>query len=618
MVSSKPGWMNATPPNVEYWQSLLPGLQTLWEQTRGSEKITIAMLDGAADLKHPCFDGADLRVVESLVPADSSSCHGTGVASVLFGRPGSDCPGLAPGCRGLLIPIFDADPGKSTACSQIDLARAVRLALQHGANVINISGGQLDNSGQATPLLAKAISDSAECGVLVVAAAGNDGCECLHVPAAEPSVLVVGATDNQGRPLEISNWGRSYRQQGIVAPGKGVPAAIPGGGVEPRIGTSWSTPIVSGIAALLLSLQIQRGLTPDSQAVREALLATAQGGCDLEPSPECGRFLKGRLNVAAAMGYLDRSSSTTIASDSKLREVGRASQSRADSSEVSAWPFSPTSLAVRAASAEEVPALSYAVGRIGFDFGNESRRNWFHGNGFGGADDAEALLAYLTQNPTHASALTFTLMQGSVPIYALVPTGAFAAETYGRLRKILYSQATAPADQVSVPGVTRGSTRLMNGQLLPKLYPDLRGMRSWSTRSLTHAALGPPPPKDSDEHAQYLAKQAEVSNFLGRLHSEIRNLGLNSSDRALSFATTHALELDDFYVSILEQGMRLAGLDVEKNRLAPPGADLWDVELRFFHPEQRLQRAFLVYRLTVDVRDVVPRVIGSPRHWYLF
>ena len=59
--------------------------------------------------------------------------------------------------------------------------------------------------------------------VLVVAAAGNDGCACLHVPAAVPSVLAVGA---DGKPLETSNWGEAYRSNGILAPyriGESVP-----------------------------------------------------------------------------------------------------------------------------------------------------------------------------------------------------------------------------------------------------------------------------------------------------------------------------------------------------------------------------------------------------------
>ena len=71
---------------------------------------------------------------------------------------------------------------------------------------------------------------SAERGVLIVAAGGNDGCECLHVPAALPNVIAVGAMDANGRPLEFSNWGELYRQQGVLAPGENILGAVPGGG----------------------------------------------------------------------------------------------------------------------------------------------------------------------------------------------------------------------------------------------------------------------------------------------------------------------------------------------------------------------------------------------------
>ena len=92
-----------------------------------------------------------------------------------------------------------------------------------------------------------------------VAAAGNNGCDCLHVPAALPAVLAVGAMDAHGHPLEFSNWGKAYQTQGILAPGKDITGAKSGGGTVQLSGTSFATPIVAGVAALLLSLQVQRG-----------------------------------------------------------------------------------------------------------------------------------------------------------------------------------------------------------------------------------------------------------------------------------------------------------------------------------------------------------------------
>src|SRR5436305_1762547 len=99
------------------------------------------------------------------------------------------------------------------------------------------------------PGLASLWSESLGNSEIIVAAAGNEGCECLHVPAALPSVLAVGAMDSQGKPLESSNWGGPYRQQGILAPGERIAGALPGGGVGYKSGTSSATAIVSGIIA---------------------------------------------------------------------------------------------------------------------------------------------------------------------------------------------------------------------------------------------------------------------------------------------------------------------------------------------------------------------------------
>jgi subtilisin family serine protease len=115
------------------------------------------------------------------------SIHGTHVASVIFGQPGSPVFGIAPHCRGLLIQVF-SDHQKSRL-SQLDLARAIEQAVQEGAHILNISGGERSPLGEPDPLLSRAIRLCEENDVLVVAAAGNDGCECLQVPAAVTSVL---------------------------------------------------------------------------------------------------------------------------------------------------------------------------------------------------------------------------------------------------------------------------------------------------------------------------------------------------------------------------------------------------------------------------------------------
>src|SRR5262249_25561494 len=128
----------------------------------------------------------------------------------------------------------------------------------------------------------------------------NDGCACPHVPAALAPVLAVGAMDAHGRPLDFSNWGGPYQGHGLLAPGEDLRGARPGGGTALGTGTSCATAVVSGVAALLLSLQHQRGQVPDPALVRRALLRSARG-CDDQPVRDCHRLLAGRLNVKGAV-----------------------------------------------------------------------------------------------------------------------------------------------------------------------------------------------------------------------------------------------------------------------------------------------------------------------------
>src|SRR5690349_877916 len=109
---------------------MITGLSELWSETLGDPLVVVAVLDGPVDRGHRALAGARLEVVESTVPAApdpgvAATRHGTAVASLIFGRHSPDSPvlGMAPGCRGLVVPIFgDAEsrPGEPfrPACSQ--------------------------------------------------------------------------------------------------------------------------------------------------------------------------------------------------------------------------------------------------------------------------------------------------------------------------------------------------------------------------------------------------------------------------------------------------------------------------------------------------------------------
>ncbi|MER7771650.1 S8 family serine peptidase [Kitasatospora sp. NPDC096140] len=283
---------------------LLPGDDLL-----GDTEVCIAVLDGPVDLDHPCFAGADLTRLDTLVgePAGPGpmSLHGTHVASLLFGQPGSAVVGIVPRCRGLILPVF-TDEGAGRV-PQLDLARAVERAVQEGAHIVNISGGERSQDAQADGMLERALRLCDESGVLVVAAVGNDGCDCQQVPAAVASVLAVGAAAADGSPLEINNWSSAYAATGVLAPGQDIEGAAPGGGRIALTGSSFATPLVSGVAALLVGAQLRTGHGADPQGAGRAVLRGADAvPCQPVDAPDCRRRLAGRLDAARAYRLVSR------------------------------------------------------------------------------------------------------------------------------------------------------------------------------------------------------------------------------------------------------------------------------------------------------------------------
>jgi cyanobactin maturation PatA/PatG family protease len=285
----------------------IPGVLPLWQSVSGgAPEIRIAIIDGPVDDTHRALRGARLTIDHTGLGAARTvrSEHGTHVTSVLMGQPEGPVRGIAPNCTTTVFSIYrEGDDGELEPSSQAALALAINRAVADGARIINISSGQQTPTGQAERILADAARTAARAGALIVAAAGNNGCRCLQVPAALDSVLAVGACDLSGRPLPFSNFGDGYLENGILAPGELVNGASPREDVALRSGTSFAAPIVTGIVALLLARLRKSGLDANPRAVRAALLASAIP-CTSGPGAESMRCLAGRLNVPGTVAAL--------------------------------------------------------------------------------------------------------------------------------------------------------------------------------------------------------------------------------------------------------------------------------------------------------------------------
>jgi cyanobactin maturation PatA/PatG family protease len=253
---------------------------------------------------------------------------------------------------------------------------------------------------------------------------------------------------------------------------------------------------------------------------------------------------------------------------------------------------------------EDEPYTIYVLGVLGYDFGTAANRDAFIQSGLSEPDNPEQLIAYLARTPWAAEGVIWTVAQEGVRLYAVHPVGPYAAESFGLLREILALQAKSEADIVAIPGNAGGSVTLSDGQEVPWLYPNPRGIYAWTREALIRSLK----PEADDAFCHH------VSNFLSRMYYEFRNRGRTARERALNYAATNAFQVARVCEDALSRDLALDGVDARPSPTSRAGSDCWDVELVFFDPKQ-LTRAKRTYRFTIDVSAEIPVTVGSVRHW---
>lgn len=272
--------------------------------------VTVAMLDTGIDAEHAAFRGVELvRKDFTGFGNDDSDGHGTHCAGIVFGRNVDGVRiGVAPGVRKALIgKVIGPEGGNSDM-----LMRGVCWAHEEGARVISMSVG-LDFSatveartkeGWPRSLTASVTLEAyranlhlLDCllqmlrmqepctgGAIMVAAAGNDsrrGEDCEFImsacpPAGSDKIVSVGALDSdpKGSGYRISSFSNGGAD--LVAPGRSIVSARPGGGVRALSGTSVAAPHVAGVVALWWQAVRQSDLPANATLVRGKLMGAAQ------------------------------------------------------------------------------------------------------------------------------------------------------------------------------------------------------------------------------------------------------------------------------------------------------------------------------------------------------
>lgn len=227
--------------------------------------VRVAVIDSGVQPDHPDLAG-QLVQRSNFVPdrPDVAELHGTAVAGIIAARADNHVGivGIAPRARLLALRACWQANAAQTWCSSLSLALALSAALEHEAQVVNLSLG-----GPADPLLRRLIETAQARGVAVVAAR-DERVPGGGFPASLPGVIAVGSTPAAGRAT------------GPTAPGTDVLSTLPGSRWGIVSGSSYAAAHVSGLIALLVEARSRSGPLRVRAPPRPDLVTSPDGAID--------------------------------------------------------------------------------------------------------------------------------------------------------------------------------------------------------------------------------------------------------------------------------------------------------------------------------------------------
>lgn len=274
-------------------------IQQAWTITQGSSDVVVAVVDSGVDINHEELRDSiwtngeeiagnnidddnngyidDVHGWDFVLNSNSMSPHGphgTMVASIIAAKKdnGIGIAGIAPNVKIMPLNIVEADQESISVDAGI---QAIKYAVDNGADIINLSFGGYGSSTYYEEIIKYAYDNN----VLVVAAEGNDSKDTDIYPYSPASmdlgknaVLGVAATDSNDLKTSFSNYGTKYTD--LSAPGSKIVMAMPTSYdyYTSGDGTSFSSPIVAGIAALVKS----QNPTWNIEEIKNVILSSAK------------------------------------------------------------------------------------------------------------------------------------------------------------------------------------------------------------------------------------------------------------------------------------------------------------------------------------------------------
>ncbi|WP_139892164.1 S8 family serine peptidase [Bacillus sp. D386] len=236
-----------TPKDKHYkkqWHLPKINMPKAWDKSKGSSSIIVAVIDNGMQTNHPDLKGK-ITKQKNIVRNNStitSAAHGTHVAGIIAATQNTiGISGVAPKVKIMPVQVFNGQYADAYS-----IGDGIIYAVNNGARVLNLSFGSYSYSSYVDSAVAYAHSK----GAIIIAAAGNDSTSYTSYPAALNHVLAVSSTNKKDSDSYFSNFGNYINYS---APGEDIYSTVNGSSYEYMDGTSMAAPLVSGVAALMLS-----------------------------------------------------------------------------------------------------------------------------------------------------------------------------------------------------------------------------------------------------------------------------------------------------------------------------------------------------------------------------